>query len=175
MKYWDRAVPAEGIDLGVWMDAQADPEIVSSGSGYLVVDFPCWEPRPPGSTAPPEKASYRGRLRFAGVSAFRVLDGELAPYRFVYGESNTPQCLFEVWLSKYDPSRKITREASWFPSVRQEHDPGRWFAQLDAWDPEEAPPPALSPGVHHFVVVGHDSYVEVLASSYEFEGIPRNR
>jgi hypothetical protein len=48
----------------------------------------------------------------------------------------------------------------------------RWFAQLDAWDPTEGKPPALPPGSHHFVVVGCDSYVEVLASSFEFERVP---
>lgn len=175
MKHWDRAVPAEGIDLGVWMDAQSDPEMTSSGSDYLVVDFPCWKPRPRGSTARPEKAPYGGRLRFEGVKAFRTLDGELGPYRFVYREFDNPQCFFEVWLSKYDPSRKITREASWFPAVRQEQDPAHWFAQLDAWDPKQAPPPVLPPEAHHFVVVGRNSYVEVLAASYGFERVPRDR
>ena len=172
MKHWDHAVPAEGIDLGVWMDAQSDPEIVSAGADSLVIDFPCWEPLPHGDVGAPQKAPYSGRLRFSGVQAHRVLDGELGPYRLVRGRSANPECFFEVRLSDYDAGTRMKREPSWLPSVRQEHDPGRWFARLDAWNPEQALPPDLPNQARHYIVDGRSSCVEVLAIRYEFERIP---
>lgn len=173
MKHWDHAVPAEGIDLGVWMDAQADPEIAFADADSLVVDFPCWKPLPRGDVASPQKAPYSGRLRFSGVQAHRVLDGELGPYRLVRGGFANPECFFEVRLSEHDASTKMEREPSWLPSVRQEYDPCRWFARLDAWNPEQAPPPDLPHHARHFIVDGRNSCVEVLASRYEFERVSR--
>lgn len=173
MKHWDHAVPAEGVDLGVWMDAQADPEIVVVDVDSLVVDFPCWEPLSHGEVAAPRNAPYSGRLRFSGVQAHRVLDGELGPYRLVRGGFAHPECFFEVRLSNYDTSTKMEREPSWLPSVRQEQDPCRWFARLDAWNPEHTSPPDLPHRARHFIVDGRNSYVEVLASRYEFERVPR--
>jgi hypothetical protein len=173
VKHWDHTVPAEGVDLGVWMAAQADPEIVFVDANSLVVDFPCWEPRSRGDLAAPQNAPYSGRLRFSGVQAHRVLDGELGPYRMVRGNFADPECLFEVRLSEYDASTKMAREPSWLPSVRHEHDPRRWFARLDAWNPKHAPPPDLPHLARHFIVDGRNSYVEVLSEKFEFERVPR--
>lgn len=175
MKHWDRAVPAEGIDLGVWMDAQANPEIVSAEQDELIVTFPCWNPRARGDPTPPEKAPYAGKLSFRDVRGYRRLNGELAPYRYVRGRFAHPECLFEVRLAQYDTRKSIDRDASWLPSIAREHDPGRWFHSLDAWDPKQAAPPELPADTHHYLVDGRDAFLEVLASRYEFERVLAGR
>jgi len=175
LKDWDRAVPAEGIDLGVWMEAQADPEVSSVGPDFLVVDFPCWERNDQDTAGRPKPAPYRGRLRFDDYFAYRIVDGELGPYRWTGVKHDNPHCFFEVRLSDFDMKHKMTRDASWLPSVRETHDPHGWFARLDAWKPDDDPPPPVHPvGAQHYVVVGHDSYIEVLCSSYEFQRVLRS-
>ena len=83
-----------------------------------------------------------------------------------------PECLFEVDLSAYDAGERISREASWLPSVVQRHDPSGWFEELDQWNPAYAPAPRRHSAGRHFVVVGDDAYFEILASTYTFEKVP---
>lgn len=101
-----------------------------------------------------------------------MMDGELGPYHFIRSGSPNPECFFEVRLAGYESSNTRTRQASWRPTLRREYDPRGWFAALNVWNPKHDPPPSLPSGARHFLVVGHDSYVEVLSSSYGFERVP---
>jgi hypothetical protein len=95
-----------------------------------------------------EPADYICQLKFDNAWAVRGVSSEFLPYEY---EAHHRSCIYEVVDSKWLAQESELRGQSypeWRASDRKEY--------------------------HHYVVSGHDNFVEVIAASFEEQIVPRS-
>jgi hypothetical protein len=171
MKHYDRMFTAKGIGNSFWMDAQSEPEIVSFDGNELTLKISCWLNNTEDPKSEAIDAPYYLKVIFKTAMGYQVLSSELPHYELDYGEYADPPFLFEVNHDKINAGSFINRgDERWYPKVVKREDKTNWFLQMDKWRPTDKKI-ELPEEIMHFIVTGHDTYIEVLASSFTINKI----
>jgi len=137
---------AIGIPIDVWQDPQGDIVLNTSGKECTVF-FGCWDEQG-------DPANYLSKILFKNCWASKYTHSEFLPYKIYGGKAHSYILKVEnsTWLRKLiDEKREV------YPS-----DIHIGFS----WDKKE---------YVHFVVQGHDAYIDIIATEFNIEIIPRDR
>lgn len=173
MKNYDHILVGHGTDLGYWMDAQSEPELVYASKDEVNVKISCWLNHLEDPNSEAIDAPYELVITFKDVLGYQRLYSELPQYTLDYGGYDDPPFIFCIDHSSINVEKLLHREPdSWYPRVFERNGNTTWFEQMEKWNPDE-PIADLPAGIKHFLVHGHDTFIEVLADSFSVEKAPK--
>ncbi len=168
MKNYDHILNGHGIDLGYWMDAQSEPELMHASNEEVKVKISCWLNYLEDPNSEAIDAPYGIIITFKDVIGYQKLYSELPQYTLDYGDYRDPPFIFRIDHSSISIEKLLHREESWYPKVFERRGNTTWFEQMEKWNPNESITD-LPAGIKHFLVHGHDTFIEILAGSFSVE------
>ncbi|MCB9045553.1 MAG: hypothetical protein H6550_05380 [Chitinophagales bacterium] len=168
IKFYDCYLKAIGLVTGYFMDAQSEPEILSYAENVLEVKITCWE-QDENELNGIKDADYSLQIKFINVIGYQVLAAELPPYRLDSEGHDLPPFIFEIDYNSGNLLKLMQRSSeSWYPKLIEIHDPTLWYALFWRWKPWKRKI-KLPPNSKNYLICGHDTYMEVLAESFEVQ------
>ncbi len=162
---WDGVISARGINLGYSVDPIADPEITEKRQSELTVIIQCVEP------SNNQEYLIDVEFTFINVRSWQIAYSELPTYNLDDSDYHNQPFLYEVNYQRIDRNYMSDRPRSYYPLIEERYDLINWFDALDNWDPTIDKLPALPIGLKHFILVGHDKYIEIISTGYDLRKI----
>jgi hypothetical protein len=173
MKNFDHMLTGHGIDVGYWHEAQTEPELVNALKDELKIKITCWLNYKEDPNSEAIDAPYELIITFKDVLGYQKLHSELPHYTLDYGNYDDPPFIFRIDHHSINVKKLLHREPdSWYPRVFERNRDTTWFEQLEKWKPDELID-NLPQGIEHFLVRGHDTFIEILSKSFSIEKVQK--